>query len=186
MDLTYTAYCRSFFTDPARGHVYMLNGDVSNNFYQIGLRPAEARKVGLIISVDDGKKLLDATPLTLPMGWKNLPPLFFTATETVDDLVNQALWEHTSLQHHKLDNRAASVVSAVAPTLDPTLVHLYQDTFLLCTNSQLLEYVDIFVDDLLGLAQGPTHQRCHVCRPLFHALYKVFRPLDNLDPNQRK
>ena len=52
--------------------------------------------------------------------------------------------------------------------------------------SPLLDYVDVFVDDFLGLAQGPRHCRRHVRRTLFHALDKVFRPLDQQDASQRK
>ena len=47
-------------------------------------------------------------------------------------------------------------------------------------------YVDVFVDDFLGLAQGPRHQRHYFRRTLFHALDKVFRPLDSQDAKQRK
>ena len=61
-----------------------------------------------------------------------------------------------------------------------------QDTLLLRTNAQLLVYVYVLVDDFLGLVQGLTHQCCHVCRTLLHALDKVFRPLEIFDPNQRK
>ena len=40
--------------------------------------------------------------------------------------------------------------------------------------------------EFLGLAQGPRHRRRHVCRTLFHALDKVFRPLDSKDIGERK
>ena len=65
---------------------------------------------------------------------------------------------------------------------------------LLLTNNKFLAYVDIFVDDFIGLDQCPTHQirhvpthqRLNVCRTVFHALEKVFIPLDKLDPTQGK
>ena len=164
----------------------MLKADVSNGFYWIGLRPADAPKLGLIFPVDGGTEPLVAIPLTLPIRWKNLPPLFCTAMENVADLLNQALQEHTPLRPHKQDDMEASVVTTASPTLDPTLVPLSWDPLLLCANAQLLVYVDIFFDDFLGLAQGPTHQRRQVCRILFHTLDKVFRPLEKLDPPQRK
>ena len=46
--------------------------------------------------------------------------------------------------------------------------------------------MDVFVDNFLGLTQGPRHHRRHVRRTLFHALDKVFRPLDRQDAKQRK
>ena len=70
--------------------------------------------------------------------------------------------------------------------LDPTRVPLSQEPLLLRTNAQLFSYVDLFVSDYLGLAQGPIHWRCHMRRTPFHALDKVFRPLEKLEPNERK
>ena len=55
-----------------------------------------------------------------------------------------------------------------------------------CRNTQLLLYVGVFVDDFLGMVQGLTQRLCHVCRTLFHALEKVLRPLDKMDPTHRK
>ena len=127
-----------------------------------------------------------AIPLTLPMGWKNSPPLFCTATETVADLANEALRTHQPSKQHLLDNRA----EAVEPPPDPLLTHeqanLKRDPYLRRPNAKLLAYVDIFVDDFLGLAQGPRHRRRHVRRTLFRALDKVIRPLDQQDAKQRK
>ena len=72
----------------------MLKAYVSDGFYRIGLRPAYAPKLGLIFPVDDAAEPLVSIPPTLPMGLNNLPPLFFTATEIVSDLANQALCEY--------------------------------------------------------------------------------------------
>ena len=141
-----------FFSDPARGTIYMLKTDVSNGFYQISLRPANAVKLGLIFPLYDGDEMLVANPPTLPMMWKNFPHLFFTATDNIADLANQDLCAHTPLRPHNLDDRASAVVNATAPTLDPTLDPLSQYPLLLRTNAQLLAYMEIFVDELLGLA----------------------------------
>ena len=66
------------------------------------------------------------------------------------------------------------------------MVTFYQDPLLLCTNAQLLAYLNVFVDDFIWLAQGLTHWRRHVRRTLFHDLDKVFRPLDKLESNHKK
>ena len=58
-----------------------------------------------------------AIPLMLTMVWKNSPPLFYMATETVADLANEALRCHKPIIPHKLDKQA----EAVAPLLLPTL-----------------------------------------------------------------
>ena len=61
-----------------------------------------------------------------------------------------------------------------------------RDLYLQRPNAKLLVYVNVFVDDFLGLAQGPRHRCHHVHRTIFHALDKVFRPLDRQDTKQRK
>ena len=46
--------------------------------------------------------------------------------------------------------------------------------------------MDVFVDDSLGLYQGPIHRHRHVYRTLFHTLDQVFRTLDKLYPSHIK
>ena len=72
-----------------------------------------------------------------------------------------------------MDNCAEAVWVEPALSLNKQLGALPRDPYLGRKNSQLLQYVDVFVDDFLGLAQGPRHRRRHVCRTLFHALEKV-------------
>ena len=127
-----------------------------------------------------------AIPLTLPMGWKNSPPLFCTVTETVADLANESLHSHHPRKPHKLDDRAESIAPPPAPLLAQEHAKLTRNPYLRRPKAKLLLYVDIFVDDFLGLAQGLRHRRCHVRCTLFHALDKVFRPLDRQDNKQRK
>ena len=57
---------------------------------------------------------------------------------------------------------------------------------LIRTNNQLLAYMNVFVDDFIGLDQGLTHQLRHVRRTIFHDLDKVSRPLEKLDLTQAK
>ena len=81
-------------------------------------------------------------------------------------------------------------MEAIAPTLEPPLAQehaqLTRDPYLRRPNAKLLAYVDVFVDDFLGLAQGPRHRRRHLLHTLFHAINKVFCPLDEQDTKQRK
>ena len=78
------------FVDPSLVIVYLLKTDVSDGFYHIGLLLEDAPKLGLIFPSGTDADPMVATPLTLPMGWKNSPPLFCTDTETVVDLTNEA------------------------------------------------------------------------------------------------
>ena len=168
------------------GYNYLLKADVSDGFYRIGLRPTDAPKLGLIFPSGKGKEQIVAIPLTLPMGWKNSPPLFCTATETVADLANEALRTHQPSKQHLLDIRVEAVDTSPAPLLTTEHADLKCDPYLQRPNAKLLAYVDVFVENFLSLAQGPRHHRRHVRRTLFHALDKVFRPLDRQDASQRK
>ena len=88
------------------------------------------------------------------MGWKNPPPLFCTDTETVADLANEALRTHQPSKQHLLDIRAEAVEPLPAPLLTKEHAALKRDPYLQRPNAKLLSYVDVFVDDFLGLAQG--------------------------------
>ena len=81
----------------------MIKADVSDGFYRIGLGLSDAAKLDLIFPSEAGDKDLVTMPLNLPMGWKNSPPIFCTATETVADLANEALHAHAPTLPHKLD-----------------------------------------------------------------------------------
>ena len=178
--------CRIEFADPALGPVYLLKADVLDGFYRIGLRPEDAPKLDLIFPKCADKEPMVAIPLTLPMDWKNSPPLFYTATETVAVLANESLRSHIQIRPHKLDDRAEAVAPLPAPPLAAEHTKLTRDPCLRRPKIKLLAYMDIFVDDFLGLAQGPHHCRRNVRRTLFHALHKVFRPLDRQDTKQYK
>ena len=82
------------FADPALGPVSILKADVPDGFYRIGIRPEDAPKLGLIFPSGANEEPMVATPLTLPMGWKNSPLLLCMATETVADLANESLRSH--------------------------------------------------------------------------------------------
>ena len=127
-----------------------------------------------------------AISLTLHIDWKISPPLFCTATETVADLANESLRSCQPSRPHKLDNPAEAVAPPPAPPLAKKHAQLTRYPYLRRTNGKLLAYVDVFVDDFLGLTQGPRHFLRHFRRTLFHALDKVLRPLEIQDAKQRK
>ena len=102
------------------------------------------------------------------------------------DIENEALQYHQPIKPHKLDQQAEAVFPPAVPPLVKEHAKLTHDPYLLQINVKLLAYVDVFVENFLGLAQGPQHRRRHVRRTLFHALDKVFRPLGRQDAKQRK
>ena len=143
------------------------------------------------------------------MGWKNSPPAFSTATETIADLANGRLQDPLYCPpDHKLDRLAAAqdtqcetrqrTRNKVAAKWARKVANRREtkrqqqrariDTAVetptsrdpsLPTTGPPLQYVDIFVDDFIGLAQDPKARR--VRRTLLHAVDHVFRPLSKHD-----
>ena len=166
-------------SNPALGPMHTLKSDVSDGFYRIGLHPTYAPKLGLVIPSEGENEDLVVIPLTLPMGWKNLPPIFCTAAETLADIANEALSYNTPTLLNSLDEMAEAIVREYLPTPQPELSELTREPYLRWTNANTSTYVDAFVDNFLGLPQGPAHQRRQVRQTLFHSLEKVFRPCDS-------
>ena len=54
------------------------------------------------------------------------------------------------------------------------------------TNREPVAYVDVFVDDHIGIAQGSPSRLNRVRRTLLHAFDSVFRPNDHQDPRDRR
>ena len=107
------------------------------------------------------------------------------STEMVADITNKSLLSHQPSKPHKLDDRAEAIVPPPAPPLAQEHAKLTRDTYLRHPKAKLLAYVGVFIDDFVVLAQGPRYLRRHVCRTLFHALDKVFCPLDRQETKQR-
>ena len=77
--------------DPDFGPVQMLKVDISDGLYPVNLNVDDIPKLGVVFLTVKGKDEFIVFPLVLPMRWKNSPPIFLTATETVADLANQRL-----------------------------------------------------------------------------------------------
>ena len=164
--------------DLSHGPPEMMKVDIADGFYRIQLNVDNIPKLGVVFPTKDDKEPLVAFPLVLPMGWVNLPPAFCAATETSADLVNASICQSEEPDLHVFDTMAQSqddkIPSCRKPsleipqiTLDPRLP---QDG---CKKP--LQYVDVFVDDFLALAQGQQGRR-RVRRILMKAIDDVFAP----------
>lgn len=179
--------------DPSLGPVKMLKVDLSDGFYRVNLNIDDIPKLGLVFPTLPGQEKLIAFPLVLPMGWKNSPPAFCTATETIADLANQRLDNGDPPPPHPLDDAAEIAVSREtlppprpATSTTPVAVPLPSDRDpSLPRSPKLLSYIDVFVDDFLALAQGDANRR-RVRKVLMHAIDDVFRPLDADDNPARR
>jgi hypothetical protein len=107
----YQILCKILLSNPLLGLVYLIKLDISDGFYWIALNVDDIPKLGVAFPTAPGKDLLVAFPLVLPMGWRNSPPVFSTATETIADLVNLRLRHLVPPLSHHLDNLAESIAS---------------------------------------------------------------------------
>ena len=77
--------------NPAHGPVHLNKTNLSDGFYRVDLNPDDAPKIGVVFPTKPGTAPMVVVPLVIPMGWKNSPLVFSTATETVTDIANQRL-----------------------------------------------------------------------------------------------
>ena len=180
---------RIVLADPRFGPVKMIKVDLSDGFYRIWVRSDDVPKLGMAFPSPADDPLI-AFPLALPMGWTNSPPLFTAVTETIADVTNQRL-----LKQRKVPSPHQLEVTANSPpndplTLPPTASRVpWPPTSDPCLDNQRARptaYVDVFVDDFLGLAQGNKDRLSYVRRVLLHTIDDVFRPLDTSDSPARK
>ena len=177
--------------NPAHGPVHVIKADLSDGFYRLNLNADDAPRLGLVFPTRPGAEPLVAIPLVAPMGWKNSPPAFSAATETIADLANARLRRASySPPPHPLDDMAEEVAPARArPPDPPPSSHIAVDVPIerdpsLPRDGPPLQYTDIFVDDFISLAQPPFLRR--VRRALLQAIDQVFRPLDASDDPRRR
>ena len=87
------------------------------------------------------------------MGWVESPPQFCAVMETVADLANTALREKN--QQLRTPHRLDQVSESTVPGLDsPISGHLDINHNRVVESKGALAYIDIFIDDFLGITQG--------------------------------
>ena len=178
--------------DPLQGPTFMIKLDIADGFYRIALSPKDIPKLGVVFPTRNSSEKLVALPLVLPMGWKNSPPIFSSATETIADIantnLNNPLYQPNT---HPLSTLASAQDSMMLPhKTTPTLpadalpIPTARDP---CLPSQpsAAAYIDVYVDDFLALAQRP-HNKERVRNTLLHAVDSVFRPSDFRDNYDRR
>jgi len=96
--------------NPTNDYTEMLKVDLSDGFYRINLNIEDIPKLGVVFPSSDPSKKLVALSLVLPLGWKNLPPAFCTATKTAADLLANRHFQNTLHQpaQDSLDLTAAA------------------------------------------------------------------------------
>jgi len=104
------------------------------------------------------------------MGWCESPPLFCTASETARDIAQDMIENSKHLPVHKLEQYCIPK-DLTLPLRSPEEV------------KSLLQLLDVYMDDFLGLMQAPSLQQLkHFMRAVLHGIHKVFSlpgPMDD-------
>jgi len=171
---------RIAYANPDLGPVLMAKFDLADGYYRIPLSPQAALELAVVLPPMDNNLPLVGIPLVLPMGWKYSPPYFCSYTETAADLANNCLANNYVLPDHHLTPLINSFPTTTAPlaadAIQPPLEH---------QPAHSLSYVDVYMDDFIGLAQPSETHRTH--RALLHSVDKIFRANTHpADPPNRK
>ena len=174
-----------YYANPRLGPVYLSKIDIADGFYRIWVKAEDIPKLAVSFPSRPGEEPLVAFPLTLPMGWRESPPWFCTATETVADLANEALRRVLDQLPHRLDELAET-----QPQPDPLAAQAPEPDFAAPQTGEHyhkpVQYWDVYVDDFIGLAQGNRWRRRDIKRALLHTLDSVFRGLSPTDNPHRQ
>ncbi|KAL7577853.1 hypothetical protein ACA910_010599 [Epithemia clementina (nom. ined.)] len=172
---------RIVHADPRYGPVYMAKWDLADGYYRIWLLPEDIPKLGLSYPTTKGSPNMNAFPLALPMGWISSPPFFCAVT----DIANATMRDCHLAPSHRLETMADSEPSAkTLPTVtntDPMILPPPTAHHTQIKHCMPMAYVDVYVDDFIGQAQGNAKRRKNVQRVLLHSLDQVMRRLDGND-----
>jgi hypothetical protein len=175
------------------GQVKFIKIDIADGFYRIRVRTEDIPKLGVAFPHKESEAPLVAPPLVLPMGWTESPSYFCAATETVTDIANDRIAKLHNPPVHSLEadtqvdvteEEEPSVITT-SPQLGALEVPIGRDPLLARRRARQLAYIDVFVDDFLGAAQGDVARLNLVRRILMDSIDLVFRPLEPGDSPTR-
>ena len=172
--------------NPAFGPLRMHKVDISDGFYRVPLSTSGILKLGVCLPPFDGMPPLVAFPLVLPMGWAESPPYFCSFTETACDLANAKLRRNIRVPPHHLDALAGEQDDVIT---DPPQTHgrPMPKSHRRRMRKRPIAYVDVFVDDFLGVTQDhPSNPSSNQRSVLNHSVDSVFRPNDVHDDKYRQ
>ena len=143
----------------------------------------------MISSIPSDVELLVGLHLSLPLGYIDSAQFFCTTTETIANITNDTWHDIHSQPTHPLEaypNTPTPPSENDSNNGIPTQA-MNSELQQLCASlpasakSDLLCYVDVYMDDFCLLAQGDTSIRDSTRRHLFHVIDRVFRPNDGAD-----
>ena len=176
------------------GPTFMIKVDLADGFYRVGVATEDIPTLAVAFPNRPDEPKLVALPLVLPMGWQASPPYFCSVTETITDLTNAQLNPApTHTPDHRLsyiadhpdnEQRVTQPIAATAASnsTPPARNHIP----IVPHKRRPLQYVDIYVDDFVVLAQGNPSLRNRIRNTLFHTIDTVLRPLEPADATYKR
>jgi len=156
------------YAHPDFGPILMAKFTLSDGYYRIPLSPQATLELAVVLPPMDNNIPIVGIPSVLPMGWNYSPTFFCSFTETAADLANNALSSSTQQPEHPLTQLITSY-PAITDPLSPSALHppsVHQAV-------QPLFYVDVYMDDFVGLAQPSTAAITQ--QAILHSIDKTFR-----------
>jgi hypothetical protein len=177
-------------SDPRLGPVYLSKIDFYDGFYRIAIQSEDVPELAVMFPTAPGEEQLIGLPLVLPMEWKQSPPLFMAATETVADLDNNKLQSRqASIPHRLYVLSETPIVPKPHPLVSmasPETLALPYGTRFHSSKPVPVKSWDLYVDDFVGMVQGNYKQRQHVKRSLLSSLDEVLSRVDGQDNVHRQ
>jgi hypothetical protein len=140
--------------------------DIKDGFWRMVDDAANAWNFCYIIPSEDPNATLDDTKIIVPnalqMGWCESPPFFCVASETARDIIASLL--HTDLPPHAFEGKMLPPNFGNLPLADLslviTLIEVFVDDFIACTNSMARETI------------------LKITRAMLHGIHSIFPPRD--------
>jgi hypothetical protein len=166
---------RISYADPQHGPVHISKLDLADGYYRVKLSPEAALELAVVLpGATPSAKNLIGIPLMLPMGWKYSPNYFCTHSETATDLANLYIQTQHPLPPHPLELPSQAMTVPTVEHMSPS--YIPPPTL---TAQPPVAYVDVYMDNFLGLAQRDTTSL--VLRALLHGVSHIFRHDHHID-----
>jgi len=155
---------------PDNGPIFFAKWDIKDGFWHMVVSTEDAWNFCYVLPGSDPNDPLIVVPTSLQMGWCESPPFFCAAMETARDIADELRLKPSPLPPHPLETLCLPPTDTL-PTLQPT------------NRQQLIELLDVYVDDFIGLIQAPSACRLkHFTRAILHGIHKIFPPPDTTNP----
>jgi hypothetical protein len=156
--------------NPRFGPLLLGKSDLADGYYRIPLNTDQAIQLACLLPKSPGEEPLAAIPLVLPMGWKESPPYFCAATETIVDITNASLNQIEKHPPHRLEHYISIEYEPHPTELDPKIPRAWRNQLY----STPLANTDVYIDDIIGLCQPAAMPPIQFVRHIFRNIDRVF------------